>query len=90
MKIAIGGDRRGLEYKTKIVDYLIENGHEIIDVGTHENIPCDSPVFAANVGKLVSSGECKYGILICATGTGIAIAENKVKALCVVLAMMTK
>ena len=79
MKVAIGGDRRGFEYKEKLVTYLKESGFDIIDVGTHEYIPCDSPVFAANVGKLVASGECKYGILICATGTGIAIAANKVK-----------
>ena len=79
MKVAIGGDRRGFEYKAKLVTYLKEYGFDIIDVGTYEYVPCDSPVFAANVGKLVASGECDYGILICATGTGIAIAANKVK-----------
>lgn len=79
MKIAIGGDRCGYKYKEKIIIHLIGNGYEIVDVGTYEEIPSDSPVFAYDVGKKVALGECEYGILICATGTGIAIAANKVK-----------
>lgn len=79
MKIAIGSDRRGLEYKTQLISYIENLGHEVTDVGTHESIPCDSPVFASKVGGLVASGECRYGILICATGTGMVMAANKIK-----------
>lgn len=79
MKIAIGSDRRGLEYKTKLISYMEKNGHEVVDVGTYKAVPCDSPVFAAKVGALVSSGQCRYGMLICATGTGMVMAANKVK-----------
>lgn len=81
MKIAIGSDRCGLEYKTRLIQFLQKNNYEIIDVGTNEYIPCDSPVFAADVGKFVASGKCTYGVLICATGTGISIAANKVKGI---------
>lgn len=81
MKIAIGGDRCGFDYKTKLVQYLKQNGYEVEDVGTHEYVPSDSPVFAADVGKLVASGKCDYGVLICATGTGISIAANKIKGI---------
>ncbi len=81
MKIAIGGDRSGMDYKTRLIHYLKENNYEVKDVGTYEYIPCDSPVFAANVGSLVALGECDYGVLICATGTGIAIAANKIKGI---------
>ena len=79
MKIAIGSDRRGLEYKTRLIQYLEKAGHEIEDVGTHEAVPCDSPVFASKVGALVAAGKCRYGVLICATGTGMVMAANKVK-----------
>lgn len=79
MKIAIGSDRRGLEYKTKLIAYMEKNGHKAVDVGTYEAVPCDSPVFASKVGALVASGQCQYGILICATGTGMVMAANKVK-----------
>ncbi len=81
MKIAIGSDRNGLDYKTRLVRHLTECGYEIVDIGTNENIPCDSPVFAAEVGKLVASGSCRYGILICATGTGMVMAANKIKGI---------
>lgn len=79
MKIAIGSDRRGLEYKTKLIAYLEKNGHEVMDVGTYQAVPCDSPVFASKVGALVASGQCQYGVLVCATGTGMVMAANKVK-----------
>lgn len=83
MKIAIGSDRNGLDYKTRLIAHLRAAGHEIVDVGTHEYVPCDSPVFAAAVAKLAASGECRFGILICATGTGMVMAANKIKgALC--------
>ena len=57
MKIAIGSDRNGMDYKIRLAEHLKAAGYEMIDVGTHEYVPCDSPVFAARVGKLVASGE---------------------------------
>ena len=81
MKIAFGSDRNGLDYKFRLIEHLKEAGHECIDVGTYENIPCDTPFFAAQAAKLVVSGECKYGVLICATGTGMIMAANKIKGI---------
>lgn len=81
MKITIGSDRNGLDYKTRLIAYLEGEGHEVFDVGTYEYIPCDSPVFAAKAAKLVVSGTCRYGILICATGTGMVMAANKIKGI---------
>lgn len=79
MKIVLGSDRNGLDYKNRLIAHLRDLGHETIDVGTYDNVPCDTPVFASKAAKLVASGECKYGILICATGTGMIIAANKIK-----------
>lgn len=81
MKIAIGSDRNGLDYKKRLAAHLEDSGHEVIDVGTREYVPCDSPVFAAEAAKLVATGQCRYGILICATGTGMVMAANKVKGI---------
>ncbi|NBK80356.1 RpiB/LacA/LacB family sugar-phosphate isomerase [bacterium D16-76] len=78
MKIAIGSDRRGLDYKTRLIQYMEKAGHEVVDVGTHEAVPCDYPIYAEKVGKLVAQGECIYGVVICGTGIGISIAANKV------------
>ena len=79
MRIALGSDRCGFAYKSKLLKFLNENGYETIDEGTYKEEPCDSPYYAMKVGKLVAEGKCDFGILICATGTGMAIAANKIK-----------
>ena len=85
MRIAIGSDRCGFQYKEKLKKHIEECGYEIVDVGTYEEVPSDSPVFASKAARLVSLGECDYGVLICATGTGMEIAANKIKgAMCAV------
>lgn len=83
MRVAFGCDRNGLDYKNRLIEHAKEMEIEIVDVGTKEYVPCDSPYFAFKVAKLVVFGECDYGVLVCGTGTGIAIAANKIKgAMC--------
>ena len=81
MKVVLGSDRNGLEYKKRLITHLHNAGIETVDVGTYENVPCDSPVFAAEACARIVSGECNYGILICATGTGMVMAANKIKGI---------
>lgn len=81
MKIAIGCDHGGLELKNTLVAYLQEKGHSVTDVGTHSLDSCDYPDFAAAAAKLVASGECEKGIVICTTGIGVSITANKVKGI---------
>lgn len=79
MKIAIGSDRRGFEYKERLIAYLGQKGYDIMDVGPYDDkYPVDYPIYGEKVGKQVSSGACDRGIVICATGIGIMIACNKV------------
>ena len=79
MKIAIGNDRNGIEYKKRLIKHLESLGHEIVNCGTDEDFPADYPVYGERVGKLVALGKCDRGIVICATGTGICLAANKIK-----------
>lgn len=79
MRVVLASDRNGLEYKKRLIEHLKENGYDLIDVGAYDNVPSDTPVFAAKAAKLVASGDCKYGILLCATGTGMIMAANKIK-----------
>lgn len=79
MKIAFGCDRNGLEYKNRLIKHAIDKGYEVLDLGTHEYVPCDSPYYASKVGAAVASGDCQFGVLLCATGTGMIIAANKIK-----------
>ena len=79
MKIAVGCDHGGLEYKNAIAKHLIDEGHEVIDVGTYSSESCHYPVFGEAVARKVASKECEYGVVVCTSGEGIAISANKVK-----------
>lgn len=81
MKIAIGTDHGGINLKKGIVDYLNNNGIEVIDVGTYDTESVDYPLFAKAVGELVSSGKADKGICLCGTGIGISIAVNKIRGI---------
>lgn len=79
MKIAIGSDRRGFDYKQKLISYMTEKGYQVIDVGPYDDkYPVDYPIYGEKVGKLVTQGECDKGVVVCATGIGIMIACNKI------------
>ncbi|HOY46651.1 MAG TPA: RpiB/LacA/LacB family sugar-phosphate isomerase [Candidatus Dojkabacteria bacterium] len=77
--IYIASDHRGLETKKSIMDFLKENGMQYQDAGPYEfNQNDDYPLFAFELAELVVKNNAK-GILICSTGSGMAIAANKVK-----------
>jgi len=78
MKIAIGSDHRGFDVKRRLVQYLQNQGHEVLDLGTDQPDPCDYPDIAFAVADAVSQQQCDRGILICNTGIGMSIAANKV------------
>lgn len=79
MKIALGSDHGGFEYKNAVQTYLINKKYDVIDVGTSSKESCHYPIYAKEVGKLVSNKEADFGVLICTTGEGVCIVANKVK-----------
>ena len=79
--IAIGCDHGGVELKDEIVKHLEKKGIECKDVGCYTSESCDYPVYAKKVTDLITSKECKEGILVCGTGIGMSIAANKVKGI---------
>ncbi|MDD3130169.1 MAG: ribose 5-phosphate isomerase B [Candidatus Izemoplasmatales bacterium] len=81
MKIAIGADHAGFEYKKAITEFLQEKGYEIMDFGTDSNEAVDYPDHAVLVAKAVNMEKADLGILICGTGIGMSIAANKVKGI---------
>ncbi|MCA9104052.1 MAG: ribose 5-phosphate isomerase B [Pirellulaceae bacterium] len=78
MRIAIGNDHRGVQFKRKLVDLLSRLGHEVVDVGTDSSESVDYPDIASLVACKVAKKEVDRGILICGTGIGMAITANKV------------
>ncbi len=79
MKIALGADHKGFEYKSLIMTRLAELGHEPIDFGTDSKASCDFSDFALQAAQAVSEKKADLGILVCWTGNGMAIAANKVR-----------
>ena len=77
MKISIGNDHAGPDYKKAIVDFLQANGHEIINHGTDTNDSVDYPDFGHPVATDIESKKADFGIVICGSGNGIAMTVNK-------------
>ena len=79
MKIAIGSDHAGFQYKEKIRELLRNMGHEVKDFGTDSEAPADYPLFIRPVAEGVARGEFERGIVLGGSGNGEAIAANRVK-----------
>ena len=78
MKIVIGSDHAAYELKEAIKKKLINEGHEVIDVGCDSTESVDYPKYGHAVGRVVASGEAERGVAVCGSGIGISIACNKV------------
>jgi ribose 5-phosphate isomerase B len=81
MKIAIGADHAGFELKEKLRIELAKQGNSVIDEGTVDTNSVDYPDFAAKVARDVAGGKSQFGLLVCGSGVGMAIAANKVKGI---------
>ena len=79
MKIAIGSDHAGFEYKEKIREFLSAQGHAVTDFGTNSNAPVDYPLFIRPVAEAVASGTCERGVVLGGSGNGEAIVANRVR-----------
>lgn len=79
MRIAIGSDHAGFALKETLKSWLVDQGHDVTDVGTHTAERVDYPEFGEQVGRLVASAEVDRGVLVCGSGQGICMAANKVR-----------
>lgn len=77
MKISIGNDHAGPDYKKAIVDFLSSKGHEIFNHGTNTFDSVDYPDFGHPVAVDVENKVADFGIVICGSGNGIAMTANK-------------
>ncbi len=79
MKIAIGSDHAGFDYKSLIKAELESQGHELEDFGTNGPESVDYPDFAHPVADSVENQSAELGILICGSANGVAMTANKHK-----------
>jgi len=75
MKIAIGTDHRGFDHKEFIKKHV--SSVAWIDVGTYNTDRTDYPIYSEKVVELMISGQALYGVLLCSSGGGMAIAANR-------------
>jgi len=81
IRIGIGNDHAGVEYKNEIKKYLEAKGYIVTNYGTDTTDSCDYPIYGYKVAKSIVDKENDLGILICGTGVGISLAANKVKGI---------
>lgn len=84
MKIYIGADHNGFEYKAKLTEYLRRLGYEVVDEGNGKHEPTDDfPQFAGRVVAAMKGGDetVTRGILICGSGQGMCMAANRFKGI---------
>ena len=77
MKIAVGSDHGGFEFKQLILDFLNGLGIDVEDAGCYSLDSVDYPDFADKVCLKVQNKECDRGILVCGTGIGMSIGANR-------------
>ena len=81
MKIAIGSDHAGFQYKEKIIEFLKGRGHDVTDFGTHSAAPADYPLFIRPGAQAVARGEAERGIVLGGSGNGEAMVANRLRGI---------
>jgi ribose 5-phosphate isomerase B len=77
MKIAIGSDHAGFEYKEELKKWLSLRGHDVSDFGAHNGDSSDYADFAHPVATDVDKKNASLGVLVCGSANGVAITANK-------------
>lgn len=79
MKIAIASDHAGYRYKTMLIRFLTDAGHEVVDFGTDSAESTDYPDYIRPAAEAVARGEVERGIVLGGSGNGEAIVANRVR-----------
>ncbi len=77
LTIALGADHAGLELKQQLLAVLEAAGHAVTDHGTYGPESVDYPDFARPVADALTAGAARFGVLVCGSGIGMAIAANR-------------
>ena len=78
MRVAIGSDHAGFELKEEVKAFLIEETHEVLDVGTHNKDPVDYPDYAEAVAAALREYRAERGLILCGSGVGASMAANRI------------
>ena len=77
----IASDHAGFKLKEEIKNHLINKNVSIFDAGPYDNHSVDYPDYAKKLGNRIKQKKSQVGILVCGSGTGMAISANKIKSI---------
>jgi ribose 5-phosphate isomerase B len=77
MRIAVSADHAGFVLKQELAAKLAQQGHEVLDLGTHSPAPVDYPDSAEAVALVIRNDQVDRGIIVCGSGAGVSIAASK-------------
>lgn len=81
MRIALASDHAAIELKSQLREWLIEEGHEVADLGPETTDSVDYPDYGYKLAEVVADGTAERGIALCGSGIGISISVNRHPAL---------
>ena len=90
MKVAIGGDHAGFDYKASITEMLKSQGIEVEDFGPFSAQSCDYPDFVHPVAESVEDDNSDFGVIICGSANGVAMTANKHQSIRAAIAWETE
>jgi ribose 5-phosphate isomerase B len=77
MRIAIASDHAALALKSALVEYLLLAGHDVSDLGPHDESSVDYPDYGYKLAAAIADGTAERGVALCGSGIGISIAVNR-------------
>ncbi len=77
MKIAIASDHAALDMKSALAEWLMEEGHEVADLGPAKADSVDYPDYGYKLAGVVADGTAERGIALCGSGIGISMSVNR-------------
>jgi ribose 5-phosphate isomerase B len=77
MRIVLTADHAGVDLKDELADWLREQGHDVLDLGTNSHESVDYPHYGAMLAEALAEGRAERGVTVCGSGIGVAIAANR-------------
>ncbi len=77
MRIAIAPDHAAIALKSALVEHLHSCGHNVTDLGPHDDASVDYPDYGYKLAEAIAGGDAQFGVALCGSGIGISIAVNR-------------
>lgn len=77
MRIAIASDHAAIDLKAELREWLIEQGHEVADLGPETSDSVDYPDFGYKLAEVIADGTAERGVALCGSGIGISMSVNR-------------